>query len=279
MSPVLKYLEAAVPKGLRGGCGAAGVLACCVCCFVLLGPFCPKRRAMASLSHGDDGSSAPASLEIILTVFRHSRITTVLAVFFVSTLYSVLMSILGEVRITNLHCLQQFPQDKGFTEVIDVECRLSGNAGGKEHIRASLHVHTATFDDEKWKLITLMCSRMADYHNLFAPSCGSVGDFTDIKQDAEGNLAISFEMQCYSFSVRRLTSEFYARVYPFDTKFFRKVHPAGALVFSGVHSHLMLLQHLLIHLPKAKQPIWVLSEVPKYWLEDDGAMCLDETHR
>ena len=34
----------------------------------------------------------------------------------------------------------------------------------------------------------------------------------------------------------------------------------------------------LIHLPKAKQPIWVLS-VPKYWLEDDGTMCLDETHR
>ena len=150
------------------------------------------------------------------------------------------MSILGEVRITNLHCLQQFPQDKGFTEVIDVECRLSGNAGGKVHIRASLRV---------------------------------------IKQDAEGNLEITSEMQNYSFSVRRLTGEFYAHVFPFDTKFFRKVHPAGALVFSGVHSHLMLLQHLLIHLPKAKQPIWVLSEVPKYWLEDDGAMCLDETHR
>ena len=53
----------------------------------------------------------------------------------------------------------------------------------------------------------------------------------------------------------------------------------GALLFSGVHSHLMLRQHLLIHLPKAKQPLWVLSEVPKYWLEDDGAMCLDEAHR
>ena len=101
------------------------------------------------------------------------------------------MSILGEVRITNLHCLQQFQQDKGFTEVIDVECRLFGNAGGKAHIRASLHVHTATFADEKWKLITLMCSHMADYDTLFAPSCGSVGDFTDIKRDAEGHLEIT----------------------------------------------------------------------------------------
>ena len=115
--------------------------------------------------------------------------------------YSVLMSILGEVRITHLHCLQQFPQDKGFTEVIDVERRLSGNAGGKVHIRASLHVHTATFDDEKWKLITLMHSHMADYNNLFAPSCGSAAAFSDIKQDAEGNLEITSEMQCYSFSV------------------------------------------------------------------------------
>ena len=46
-------------------------------------------------------AQAPASLEI-LTVFRHSRITTVLAVFYVSTRYSVLMSILDEVWITNL---------------------------------------------------------------------------------------------------------------------------------------------------------------------------------
>ena len=87
------------------------------------------------------------------------------------------------------------------------------------------------------------------------------------------------EMQCYCFSVRRLTGEFYAHVYPFDTKFFRKVHPAGALLFLGARSHLILLQHLLIQLPKIKKPIYVLSEVPKYWLEDDGAMCLDETHR
>ena len=188
------------------------------------------------------------------------------------------MSILGEVRITHLKCLQRFTQDMGAAEVIDVECRISGNAGGKAHIRASLHVRTVTFDDEKWKIITLMCSHMAGYDTLFAPSCGSVGDFTDIQLDEEGNLAITSEMLCYNFSVRRLNGEFYAHVYPFDSKFFRKVHPAGALVFSGVHSHLILLQHLLIHLPNAKKPIWVLSEVPKYWLEYDGAMCLDEAH-
>ena len=100
------------------------------------------------------------------------------------------------------------------------------------------------------------------YETLFAPSCGSVGDFTDIQQDAEGNLAITSEMQCYNFSVRRLNGDWYAHVYPFDTKYFRKVHPAGALLFSGVHSHLMLLQYILINLPSAKTPIWVFPKSP-----------------
>ena len=189
------------------------------------------------------------------------------------------MSILGEVRITNLQCLQQFPQDKGFTEVFDIECRLSGNAGGKVRVRASIHVHVATFDDVKWQLITLMCSHMSDYYSLFAPSCGSVGEFTDIKQDAMGNLDIPSAMRCYSFSVKRLNGEFYAHVYPFDPKFFRKVPPSGALLFSGVRSHFMLFQYLLIQLPQTRKPIHVLSDIPKYWLEEDGAMCLDETHR
>ena len=36
----------------------------------------------------------------------------------------------------------------------------------------------------------------------------------------------------------------------------------------------MALQHLLIQLPNAKKPIWILSEVAKCWLEYDGAMCL-----
>ena len=116
-------------------------------------------------------------------------------------------------------------------------------------------------------------------HTLFASSCGSVEDFTDIQQDAVGNLAITYEMQCYNFSVRRLNGDFYAHVYPFNNKFYRKVHSAGTLLFSGVHSYLMLLQNILIHLPLAKEPIWVISEVPKYWLEYDGTMCLDEAHR
>ena len=83
---------------------------------------------------------------------------------------------------------------------------------------------------------------------------GIHADFIDIQQDAEGNLAITSEMQCYNFSVRRLNGDWCAHVYPFDTRYFWKVHPAGALLFSGVHSHLMLMQHILINLPSAKTP-------------------------
>ena len=108
----------------RGGWGAAGVLACCVCCCVVVSRIpllfvCPKRHAMAPFSLGDDGSRAPALLTI-LTVFSDGRLLRVHWV-------AVLMSILGEVRIAGLRCLQQFPQDKGLTKVIDIECRLSGN--------------------------------------------------------------------------------------------------------------------------------------------------------
>ena len=192
------------------------------------------------------------------------------------------MAILGKVQVTDLRCLQQFLRDNGFTEVYDIECWITGSAQGAVRIRASIHARIATFDDEKWKFITLMCSHFAypaNYSTIFAPSCGSIGDFTDMKQLEDGTLAITPQMQSFSFSVRRLTGEFYAHVYPFDPKFYRKVRPSGALLFSGVRSHLTLLQHLCIHCPFARRPIYILSEVPKYWLEDDGTLCLDNNHR
>ena len=73
---------------------------------------------------------------------------------------------------------------------------------------------------------------------------------------------------------KKFTGEFYAHVFPFDPKFYRKAHPSGALLFSGVHSHLILLQHLLVQLPLARKPVRILAVLPKYWLEDDGTLCL-----
>ena len=58
-----------------------------------------------------------------------------------------------------------------------------------------------------------------------------------------------------------------------------KVHPTGALLFTPHHLQLTLLQHIIIQSSFLKQPVQFLSDIPKYWLEDDGTMCLDESHR
>ena len=60
----------------------------------------------------------------------------------------------------------------------------------------------------------------ANYIELFAPTCGSIGEFIVIKRSEDGKLAITPEMQNYSFSIRRLNGEFYAHVYPFHVKLF-----------------------------------------------------------
>ena len=87
-------------------------------------------------------------------------------------------------------------------------------------------------------------------------------------------------MRKVNFPVRRLNGDFYAHVYPFDSKFYHKAHHTRTLLFSSFHSHLTPLQYLCINLPVAKRPIHILSVVLKYWLDDDdGALCLDETHR
>ena len=117
------------------------------------------------------------------------------------------------------------------------------------------------------------------YTDLFAASCGSIGDFTDIKHYEEG-YAIPPRMSDYNFPIRNLDGTFYAQVHPFDPYYFcTKVHPTGALSFAPFHSQLTLLQHLCIQFQYAKKPLQLLSDIPKYSLEEDGAMCLDEGHR
>ena len=77
---------------------------------------------------------------------------------------------------------------------------LRRNAGGKVHIRASLHVHTA-FDEQNWQLITLMCS----YGQLPPSFCTQLwvdGRFSDIKVDVDANPEITTNMRNYCFSVR-----------------------------------------------------------------------------
>ena len=82
------------------------------------------------------------------------------------------------------------------------------------------------------------------------------------------------------FPVRNLDGTFYAQVFPFDPSFVAvKVHPSGALLFTPHHSQLTLLQHIIRQAPFLKKPVQFLDDTPKYWLEDDGTMCLHPSHR
>ena len=88
------------------------------------------------------------------------------------------------------------------------------------------------------------------------------------------------QMKHFNFPVRNFDGTFSAQVHPFDPSYFAaKVHPTGALLFTPHHSQLTLLQHIIIQSPFLKQPVQLLSETPRYWLEDDGTMCLHPSHR
>ena len=90
--------------------------------------------------------------------------------------------------------------------------------------------------------------------------------------------AMSRQMKHYNFPIRNLDGTFYVQVHPFDPEYFAvKVHPTGALLFTPHHSQLTLLQHIIIQSPFLKRPVLFLSNIPKYWLEDDGTMCLHDS--
>ena len=69
------------------------------------------------------------------------------------------------------------------------ECKIIGQAEGLARVKASIHTFFTTFDDEEWRIITLFVNHLDSqlkYTDLFAASCGSLGEFTDIKQSEEG---------------------------------------------------------------------------------------------
>ena len=125
--------------------------------FICAGIFASWFLLVGIISGYTQAAGAPSKREVVL---RHQFLVP-------KPLLSALMSILGEVCISHLRCIQRHMQDDGHTEVFDISCRLTGNAGGQAPIRASIHVHTTTFDGEDWRLITLMCSHCARYMRRF----------------------------------------------------------------------------------------------------------------
>ena len=182
----------------------------------------------------------------------------------------------------NLLCHPIASFQQGRYVIRPFECKITGKAQGCARVKASIHTILTSFDDEEWRIITLFVEHLDSqlkYTDLFAPSCGSIGDFTDIKKYGEGYV-VPPQMRDYNFPVRNFDGTFYDQVHPFDPFYFcTKVHPTGAILFTPHHSQLTLLQHLCVQSQYAKKLLQLLSDIPRNWLDDDGAMSLDDSHR
>ena len=95
------------------------------------------------------------------------------------------MAIKGEVHVRKLRHLPIASFNGGRYVIRPFECEVSGTAEGRARVKASIHTILSTFHNEEWSIITLMVEHLdsqSKYTDLFAPSCGSIGDFTDIKR-------------------------------------------------------------------------------------------------
>ena len=132
------------------------------------------------------------------------------------------MAIKGEVHVRNLLCHPIASFHQGRYVIRPFECKITGKAKGCARVKASIHTILTSIDDEEWRIITLMVEHLDSqllYTDLFAPSCGSIGDFTDIKKYGEGYV-VPPQMRDYNFSVRNFDGAFYDQVYPFDPFYF-----------------------------------------------------------
>ena len=123
-------------------------------------------------------------------------------------------SVVHNFRRMNMADLK--PREPGY--IVCKEGWYEWNGKGKHEeeafagVRASIHTFFATFDDEEWRIITLFVNHLdskTKYIDLFAASCGSIGDFTDIKLRDEG-YAMTRQMKHFNFPVRNFDGTFYA---------------------------------------------------------------------
>ena len=73
-------------------------------------------------------------------------------------------------------------------------------------------------------------------------------------------------MRNFNFPVRKFDGTFYKQFYPFNPFFFgTRVHP------------LVYLHQFQLTFAATCKPIMLLSEIPKYRLDDDGTMSLNDS--
>ena len=116
------------------------------------------------------------------------------------------MAIKGEVHVKSMVWMPKILLHDGRYVI-----RPFGKAEGLARVKASIHTLFTTFDDEEWRIITLFVNHLDSqlkYTDLFAASCGSLGEFTDIKLNEEG-YAMTRQMKHYNFPVRNPDGTFY----------------------------------------------------------------------
>ena len=134
---------------------------------------------------------------------------------------------------------------------------------------------SSTFDDEEWKIITLFVEHLDSqlkYTDLFAFSCGSIGDFFLILRNEW--YVVSTKMQNFNFPVANSTAPFMSKFFhlnrsSFAPKCIRLAHCCSAHITLNLHC----CNHLCIQFQYAKKPLQLLSD-----MEDDGTMSLDDSH-
>ena len=181
------------------------------------------------------------------------------------------MSIIGEVTISKVCKLKQHKLEDGRSEILPFRCTVSGSAKGKAKCYVHIYKRHATFDNEHWHLISLLrgpFDHTTGLRDLFAESCESIGDFTDIHVYQDGTYAIIAEMRNYQFFQRNMEGQWLAKVQPFDPEFFCvKVHANAVLLYAPFRSQLTLLQHLCLKMN-------LLPPSPRYWLMAEGSRWL-----
>ena len=90
------------------------------------------------------------------------------------------MAIKGEVHVKSMVWMPKISLHDGRYVIRPFEGKIVGKAEGLARVKASIHTLFTTFDDEEWRIITLFVNHLDSqlkYTDLFAASCGSLGEY------------------------------------------------------------------------------------------------------
>ena len=93
------------------------------------------------------------------------------------------MAIKEEVHVKSMVWMPKISLHDGRYVIRPFECKIIGKVEELARVKAIIHTLSTTFDDEEWRIITLFVNHLDSrlkYTDLFAASCGSLGDPTEL---------------------------------------------------------------------------------------------------